>query len=108
LQNPISNYLMGMHYNPANSKEKIFEAHLRMARNVLPEQKFARPVPDNKAKDKQLNVGFISGGFRQHPVGWMIARALKYLHKEHFKIHCYTTNNKFDSVTREIHPHCHV
>ncbi|WP_138430759.1 FkbM family methyltransferase [Fodinibius saliphilus] len=102
-QGAISNYLMGLHYNPNNSREHIYKEHVRLVKDFMPKEAPTRPLPSNKSKDKRLKVGFVSGGFRQHPVGWMIAGALEQLPDDVFEIYCYTTNNKFDFVTQRIH-----
>ena len=99
----LSNYLMGIHYNPGRTKEEIFEAHKLWDEHFAPKEKPERPVPFDRSRDKKLRLGFISGGFRTHPVGWMITRALENLPKDQFEVYCYTTNNKYDQVTRKIH-----
>jgi FkbM family methyltransferase len=99
----LSNYLMGLHYNPVRSKEEIFEKHKLWDQNFAPKKRPNRPVPVNTDIDKKLRIGFISGGFRTHPVGWMITSALENLPKDQFEIYCYTTNNRYDRITKRIH-----
>src|SRR6056297_2610139 len=99
----LSNYLMGIHYNPDRTKEEIFEAHKLWDKHFAPKEKPERPVPLDVSRNKKIRVGFISGGFRSHPVGWMITKALEHLPKDQFETYCYTTNNKFDQITRQIH-----
>ncbi len=99
----FSNYLMGLHYNPNRTKEEIFEEHNRWDEHFAPKERPQRPVPFDQSPDKKLRVGFISGGFRMHPVGWMITGALEALPKDQFEIYCYTTNNKYDKITKRIH-----
>jgi len=99
----LSNYLMGLHYNPDHTKEEIFEKHKLWDQNFAPAERPARPVPFNTDRDKRLRLGFISGGFRTHPVGWMITSALENLPKDQFEIYCYTTNNRYDKITKRIH-----
>ncbi|MAO63645.1 MAG: hypothetical protein CL666_01465 [Balneola sp.] len=99
----LSNYLMGLHYNPKSTKEEIFEEHKLWDQNFAPAERPARPIPFNTAVDKKLRVGFISGGFRTHPVGWMITKALENLPKDQFETYCYTTHNRYDQITKKIH-----
>lgn len=99
----LSNYLMALHYNPQRSKEEIFEAHKLWDQHFAPKERPPRPIPFDTSTDKKLRVGFISGGFRAHPVGWMITKALENLPKNKFEIYCYTTHNKYDQVTKRIH-----
>lgn len=100
---PLSNYLMCMHYNPSRTKEEIFEAHKLWDQYFAPEARPERPVPLDKNENKRLRVGFISGGFRAHPVGWMITEALENLPKDQFEVYCYTTNNTYDKITKRIY-----
>ncbi|MTI86448.1 MAG: FkbM family methyltransferase [Balneolaceae bacterium] len=97
-----SNYLMGLHYNPKRTKEEIFNEHRKWDARFAEKKAEPRPVPHNKKKDKKLKIGFISGGFRQHPVGWMITKALEHLPKDQVEVYCYTTNNIIDQLTRRI------
>ncbi len=99
----ISNYLMGLHYNPRNSKEYIYNEHVRLGKTFTPLNGSDRAVPTDVSLNKRLKIGFVSAGFRRHPVGWMIAGALEQLPEKDFELYCYTTNNKFDFVTRRIH-----
>lgn len=98
----LSNYLMCIHYNPERSKREIFEAHLLwdlyFGQNKRPE----RPVPDDKTNKNKLRIGFLSGGFMCHPVGWMITRGLEHLHEDQFEIYCYSTGRKHDYITQRI------
>ena len=105
-QQSLSNYLMGIHYNPKRTKEEIFEAHSLWDEYYAPEERPARPVPANKSKNKKLRVGFISGGFKKHPVGWMITSALEQLPEDEIATYIYTTDTYHDSLTKRIRNAC--
>lgn len=98
----MSNYLMVMHYNPERTREYIFEAHKKWDAFFAPAERPERPVPADHSPDRRLRVGFVSGGFRSHPVGWMITRGLEELPADQFEIYCYTTNNINDKITQRI------
>lgn len=102
MKEALSNYLMVMHYNPARTREHIFKAHARWDELFAPKERPERPTPANRDPHRKLRVGFISGGFRGHPVGWMITTALENLDPSQFEIVCYTTNNITDDITRRI------
>lgn len=102
----LSNYLMGIHYNPERTKQEIFDAHLLWDQRYAPKTRQKRPVPTNTDPDKKLRVGFISGGFRKHPVGWMITTALEHLPKDQFEIYCYSTQSTYDGLTHRIRKSC--
>lgn len=99
----LSNYLMGIHYNPERTKEEIFEAHLLWDKYFAPKVRLARPVPKNLDPEKKLRIGLISGGFRIHPVGWMITRAIEHLPKDQFEIYIYSMHPFHDALTTRLH-----
>lgn len=98
----LSNYLMCIHYNPKRSKEEIFEAHRLWDQYFGQKERPKRPTPVNSNPDKKLKIGFLSGGFMCHPVGWMITRGLEHLSEDKFEIYCYTTGKKHDYITKRI------
>ncbi len=102
----LSNYLMGVHYNPERTKEEIFDAHALWDQHFAPKSRNERPIPTNLDPYKKLRIGFISGGFRKHPVGWMITRALENLPSELFEIYGYNTHSVHDEFTMRIRNCC--
>ncbi|MBO6536413.1 MAG: TDP-N-acetylfucosamine:lipid II N-acetylfucosaminyltransferase [Balneolaceae bacterium] len=102
----LSNYLMGIHYNPERTKEEIFDAHALWDAHFAPKIRNERPVPQNLDPNKKLRVGFISGGFRKHPVGWMITRALENLPTDLFEVYGYNTHSVHDEFTMRIRNRC--
>ncbi|HYW36331.1 MAG TPA: FkbM family methyltransferase, partial [Balneolaceae bacterium] len=98
----LSDYLMSMHYNPEKSKQEIFEAHKKWDEHFAPEERPERPEPSEKKRDKKLRIGLLSGGFRRHPVGYMITGGLERLPSDEFDIYCYATNNQYDDLTERI------
>lgn len=103
LKESLSNYLMGLHYNPERTREEIFEAHKEWDRHFSPLHRPRRPEPADKDPERTLRIGFLSGSFFRHPVGWMITLALENLPKDRFEIYCYSNNNVNDTLTRRIH-----
>jgi FkbM family methyltransferase len=108
LMEAMCNYLMVMHYNPNRSAEVIFEAHRKWDKQFAPGPRPERPVPADRSPDRRLRVGFVSGGFRAHPVGWMITRGLEELPRDQFEVYCYTTSNVNDFITKRIHARADV
>lgn len=102
----LSNYLMGIHYNPERTKKEIFDAHLLWDEYFAPEVRNERPKPKNIDRNKKLKIGFISGGFRKHPVGWMITRAIESLPKDQFELYGYNTHSMYDSLSMRIKKRC--
>ncbi|MEX0594067.1 MAG: tetratricopeptide repeat protein [Balneolaceae bacterium] len=103
---PSSNYLMGVHYNPEHSADKIFDTHLTWAKTYTSGIQPRSFEPPESKQDRPLNVGLLSGGFRQHPVGWMITPALEALSREEFRLFAYSTHTKTDPLTKRIFDCC--
>jgi len=97
----FSNYLMGMHYNPEKTKKEIYEAHLKWE-SLHKLQPMPKPDLKNWATREKIRLGFISGGFRQHPVGWMITGPLESIDKRRFELHFYSTNPNRDVLTKRL------
>ena len=102
----LSNYLMGIHYNPERTKDEIFDAHALWDQHYAPKNRNERPIPQDLDPYKKLRVGFISGGFRKHPVGWMITRALENLPADLFEVYGYNTHSVHDEFTMRIRNRC--
>lgn len=56
-------------------------------------------------KQGRLKVGFCSGDFRNHPVGYFIDSVIPLLDKSKFELFAYTTNAKEDELTARLKPH---
>lgn len=57
------------------------------------------------SRESRLRVGFVSGDFKNHPVGYFIEGLLKYLDQKNFEIYAFTTTPKEDELTRRIKLH---
>ena len=56
-------------------------------------------------KKGRLKVGFCSGDFKKHPVGYFIEGLMSLLDKSKFELFAYTTNAKEDELTARLKPH---
>ena len=102
IQESFSNYLFVQHYNPEKTKEEIINAHKKWDSIFAPDNPI-RPVPENQDKDKVLRVGLVSGGFRRHPVGWMIVAGMEHLPKDNIKLVYYSNHSKVDEITKRLY-----
>ena len=57
-----------------------------------------------KKHPKKIKIGFISGDFKEHPVGFFISDTLKYL-KKNFELFAYSNFKKKDKLTVKIKSH---
>ena len=54
------------------------------------------------SNEKTLNIGFISGDFRNHSVAFFVIDTLKYLRKKKLKLFAYYNNTVEDNITKQI------
>lgn len=110
-QNPnmpgiFSNVAFDATYLPESSAETVFGYHREWARRFeapLAEQQFRHQPCDDPAR--RLRLGYVSGDFGMHPVGFLIRDVLRHHDKEAFEVHCFSMMRKDDDVTAEIRQH---
>ncbi|CAM5447085.1 tetratricopeptide repeat protein [Thauera mechernichensis] len=54
---------------------------------------------------KRLRVGFVSGDFNDHPVGYFAEGMIKHLDRERFELYAFSTTSKHDDLTERIKPY---
>ena len=91
-------YLFYLLYDPEEYflyKEKAIE-YRKNIENFEFENKFFFKSTD---KNKKLNIGFVSGDFRQHPVGYFLLDILELIMKKNFKLTAYSNSKTEDKYT---------
>ena len=79
----------------------IFRDHMRVGERMVRAagRRFTswanRPDPERRIK-----IGYVSGDFRQHPVGLFMLPVLQHHDRAHQEVHCYSNHRAVDSVTR--------
>jgi protein O-GlcNAc transferase len=58
----------------------------------------------NIKSNNKLRIGFVSGDFRNHPIGYFIEGLLKDIDKSLFEVVAFTTISKTDELTDRIRP----
>lgn len=86
-----SNFVFFMHYVPHILRKKIYEEILRWQKEICSgiEEKEKLSFENQSSKSKKLRIGMISSGFKMHPVGQMIIRAVENIDKDKFEIYTY-------------------
>jgi len=99
-----NNYLFNLHYLTKYDDQyyitvaKEFRHSLKKIENNL-------CIPYQYKKDpKKIKIGFISGDFKEHPVGFFLSDTLKYL-KKSFELFAYSNFKKKDNLTIKIKSH---
>ncbi len=101
-EQPFSNRITAMHYNPRCSREAIFEALKEWETRYGPKYIPQRPTPEDRRADRRLRIGMISDGFRNHPVGRMIVSTLENLDTKDVELFAYNSNSDIDPLTARI------
>ncbi|MCP4329590.1 MAG: tetratricopeptide repeat protein [Alphaproteobacteria bacterium] len=102
-----SNLLLCQQYNPEITPETQYRAHIEfdrrfvrsLAREILPHANSLDP-------NRPIRVGYLSGGFRRHPVGFMITPSLRHGDAAQYQTYCYSTSPRVDAVTGDIKKYC--
>jgi protein O-GlcNAc transferase len=56
----------------------------------------------HRAEPRRLRIGYVSGDFRQHAVGYFLAGVLEAHDRDTVEIFCYSNNSRIDATTRRI------
>jgi protein O-GlcNAc transferase len=96
-----SNLLLTQHYSDRISSAELYAAARRFG------DKFSRrPAEASFSNDpspaRRLRIGYVSGDFQQHPVGFLLARVLEAHDRTGFEIFCYANSVNVDHVTERL------
>jgi predicted O-linked N-acetylglucosamine transferase (SPINDLY family) len=94
-----SNLLLASLYGPGRSPRSVFQLH----RDWAALHEIARPRPSQRTiRRDRLQIGYISGDFRDHSVPFFLRPILAGHHRGAFKITCYSSNRLTDAITTEM------
>jgi protein O-GlcNAc transferase len=102
-----SNLIFSMHLDSQSDAQAIHHELLRWnLQHAEPLKKFIQPHAHSDSHrdnlDRKLRVGYVSGDFREHVVGWNLLPLFKEHHRELFEIYCYTNSFRDDAVTGQL------
>jgi predicted O-linked N-acetylglucosamine transferase (SPINDLY family) len=98
-----SNMLISMTYRAGYSAAELMAAHKAWdeahARSLTP-----APWSPGSGQDpeRRLKIGYVSGDFRQHPVGWLLANVLPAHDRAQVEVFCYVNDKTADDVTDRL------
>ncbi len=95
-----SNLLMCLHYRPEADGATILEAARHFARRFE-----GRPAPTFQCRadpDRRLRIGYVSGDFGRHPVGYFLNRVLAGHDRTKMEIFCYNSFLRADDMTNQL------
>lgn len=61
-----------------------------------------RDFPNDRTPARRLRIGYVSGDFREHPVGYFLPNALEAHDRRAVQIFCYANDAKVDAVTERL------
>lgn len=96
-----SNLLFLLNYNPDVTPETAFDEARRYGAAVA-----AAAVPfigwSCAEQPQRLRIGFVSGDFRNHPVGYFLENLLQHVDRDAFELYAYPTDPWSDEHTQRI------
>jgi predicted O-linked N-acetylglucosamine transferase (SPINDLY family) len=98
-----SNVIFELNYLPDFSREEIFRRHLVWAeRYEVPLTSKSSFDDRNRDPLRKLRIGYISGDFCAHPVGFLLRDILRNHDRKNFEIHCFSMLMRPDDVSADI------
>jgi protein O-GlcNAc transferase len=96
-----SNLLLTQHYSDRISNAQLLATARRFGEQF--DQKSAdRSFKNDRSHGRRLRIGYVSGDFQQHPVGFLLARVLEAHDRAAFEIYCYVNSANADPVTDRL------
>lgn len=99
------NHLMNLQYLPLASSEEMRTAALGYG--ALAPAPVSQIERRSHSDSTPLRVGFVSGDFRQHPVGIFLAAVLAGFHPENIRTTLYASQHIEDELTEKLKSNCH-
>ncbi len=100
-----SNLLLLLNYDPAGTPEQSFAEALRYGQNVKRGVTHRYTSWSCDPQPTRLRIGFVSGDFSNHPVGYFLENLLNQLDPSAFELIAYPTNHHTDELTDRIRPY---
>jgi predicted O-linked N-acetylglucosamine transferase (SPINDLY family) len=99
----LGNFLFDLNYSSEVSSSEIFTWHRTFGERFETAIKAER-LPHSNIPDpnKRLRIGFVSGDFRQHPVGYFMESLLSALSKSNLDLYAYINQPVDDELTGRL------
>lgn len=99
-----SNLLVTRQYNVGETDRSLYNAHKAWGdRHVRPNDKPEYQVDKAPGAQKdRLRIGYVSGDFRKHPIGYFLLGCLTHHDRTQFEITCFSDTRSTDDMTRQI------
>lgn len=103
-----SNIAFGVTYLPGISGEAVFAAHCEWSNRFEKQdtQQFGHGLPVES--ERPLRIGYVSGDFGRHPVGFLLRDVARFHDRQQFSIYCYSMMRSDDEITVAIRENADV
>jgi protein O-GlcNAc transferase len=95
------NLLLAQHYSDRVSNAELLAAARRFG-DQFDREAGGDIFPNDRSPGRRLRIGYVSGDFQQHPVGFLLARVLEAHDRSGFEIFCYANSTNVDHVTERL------
>jgi predicted O-linked N-acetylglucosamine transferase (SPINDLY family)/predicted SAM-dependent methyltransferase len=103
----FSNLLLTLHYLHAEDRQRVFDEHLRWARQHTGAIAWqAARTPEERRREGRLRIGYLSPDFQRHPVARFIEPVLAAHDRSKFHVFCYSNVSHPDEATERFRSLC--
>jgi protein O-GlcNAc transferase len=97
-----SNLLFALNYIPNFSQSEMFAESQKW--NMTHTSGIAQTdhIKRDRYKEERLRIGYVSGDFKRHPVGYHLLPVLASHDRELFELYCYATMHAQDDLTEQM------
>jgi predicted O-linked N-acetylglucosamine transferase (SPINDLY family) len=102
-----SNLLMNIQYDPEVTPETLLEEALDWERKQLAGVRADLSHSNVPDPERRIRIGYVSGDFRRHPVGYFLDGVLACHHADRFEVFCYANQSHNDDLTDRLRKNAH-
>jgi protein O-GlcNAc transferase len=96
-----SNLLFAMHYMDGVSNADLLAEARRYGERCAVKE-IPKTFLNDRSPTRRLRIGYVSGDFHSHPIGFFSSQVLETHSRSAFEIFCYSNNPKIDHVTNRL------
>ena len=98
----MQNMLLNCHYTPGITLEQLSKYHREFSERTIESPTEIKLFSQSRDPERTLQIGFVSGDFRRHPVGYFMAPFLPHLDRNKIHTTCYSDNPNNDDMTGHV------
>jgi protein O-GlcNAc transferase len=102
-----SNLLMNIQYDRDLTPETLLEEALDWERKQLAGISAALSHRNDPDPERPIKIGYVSGDYRRHPVGYFLDGVLACHDPARFEVFCYANQNSGDDLTDRLRKNAH-